>query len=396
MQDGVSGERRFGLDWLRIGAFALLILYHIGMFFVPWDWHVKTSRPQEWLELPMLALNPWRLALLFVVSGVASRVLLARMAGPGAFAALRSRRLLIPLAAGAILFVAPQPWAQLQEQGGDGQGFWHFWIRDYFEFGDSRGLILPTWNHLWFVAYLWLYTMVLALLAGLPPAARASLQRAFERLFEGWRLLWLPILFFWLLRVGLYPAFGETHALVDDPYAHAFYGAAFFFGVGLARSDRLWPRLTSAWQRTAWLALAGYGVIVLLDLTIAGESGALELLVARLARSVQAWATILALLGFAQRHLNRDGAARRYLTEAIFPWYIAHQTIIVLAGYWLRPRGFGPAVEFAIILAATLAGCAATYEIGRRIAWLRPLLGLRPSAKRSIDPTPSEAAASAP
>ena len=65
MQAQVPGERLYGLDWLRIGAFALLILYHIGMFFVPWEWHVKTSRPIEWLEIPMMAINPWRLALAF-------------------------------------------------------------------------------------------------------------------------------------------------------------------------------------------------------------------------------------------------------------------------------------------------------------------------------------------
>jgi peptidoglycan/LPS O-acetylase OafA/YrhL len=316
------------------------------------------------------------------------------MAGAGRFAALRSSRLLIPLAAGMILFVAPQPWAQLREQAGYGQGFWHFWTRDYFEFGDSRGLILPTWNHLWFVAYLWLYTMSLALLALLPEPARAGLQRAFERLFGGFGLLWLPILYFWLLRIGLYPVFGETHALVDDLYAHTFHGAAFFFGVGLAGSERLWTRLTSGWKPAALLALGGYGVIVLLDLTIAGESGPLELLAARLARSVQAWAAILALLGLAQRHLHSDGPARRYLTEAIFPWYIAHQTIIVLTGHWLRPHGLAPAAEFAIILFATLAGCAATYEIARRIGWLRPLMGLRPRAKPATAPPP--AAASAP
>lgn len=69
--------RQFGLDWLRICAFALLILYHIGMFFVPWGWHVKAAEPVEWAVWPMMAVNPWRLMLLFVISGVVSRVLLA-------------------------------------------------------------------------------------------------------------------------------------------------------------------------------------------------------------------------------------------------------------------------------------------------------------------------------
>ena len=71
--------RHYGMDWLRIGAFALLILYHIGMVFVPWGFHVKTAQPIDWVAIPMLATNPWRLTLLFVVSGYASRALLAQV-----------------------------------------------------------------------------------------------------------------------------------------------------------------------------------------------------------------------------------------------------------------------------------------------------------------------------
>ena len=35
-------QRLFFLDWLRIGAFALLVLYHVGMYYVSWSWHVKS------------------------------------------------------------------------------------------------------------------------------------------------------------------------------------------------------------------------------------------------------------------------------------------------------------------------------------------------------------------
>jgi membrane protein DedA with SNARE-associated domain len=83
------------------------------------------------------------------------------------------------------------------------------------------------------------------------------------------------------------------------------------------------------------------------------------------------------------------------MTEAIFPWYIAHQTIIIIVvGHALRAREFGPGTEFAIILAATLAGCAATYEIGRQIGWLRHLIGLRLARERATGP--SRPAAEAP
>src|SRR3546814_15263910 len=64
------------------------------------------------------------------------------------------------------------------------------------------------------------------------------------------------------------------------------------------------------------------------------------------------------------------------LTEAVFPFYIIHQTVIVVVGYAIVGRGIAPGAEFAILLAATVAGCWGFYLIGREIGWLRPLIGL--------------------
>jgi hypothetical protein len=375
-------ERNYGLDWLRIGAFGLLILYHIGMFFVPRDWHVKTAEPLDWAVVPMLATNAWRLALLFLIAGVASRFLLDKLGTPGAFARQRSVRLLVPLIAGMALFVAPQPWAELQAQHGYRHGFAHFWLHDYFRFAGLDGIVLPTWNHLWFVAYLWVYTLLLALgRALLPAAARAALQAGFDRLFVGARLLWLPILPIWAARMTLYPIFGDTHALVDDWHNHLVYGGLFLFGVGLAKSEALWRGVERLWRPAALLALFGYAAIVAYRLGVpeGGELPEPWLAAVRGLRSAHMWGAIVALLALARLRLDRDGPARRYLTEAIFPYYIAHQTIIVVVGHALAGRGLGPAAEFAILLAATVAGCAATYEVARRVRLLRPLLGLKPA-----------------
>lgn len=368
--------RQFGLDWLRIGAFALLILYHVGMFFVPWGWHVKAATPVQWAVWPMMAVNPWRLMLLFVISGVVSRALLAKLAGPRGFAAGRSIRLAVPLLAGMALFVAPQPWFELRDRGAYDAGFMHFWLSDYFEFGTRLGMVLPTWNHLWFVAYLWVYSLVLAGIAILPVALRTRLQTAFDTLFSGWRLVVLPILWLAFARLTLHPVFGETHALLDDPYAHAIYGFAFFFGVALARSSAAWGAIMHHWRTLLGLALlACAAMFAAHDL---GEEGPAWEATRSLARSALAWSAILGLLGLAQTHLNHDSPLRRYLTEAIFPYYIVHQTIIVAAGFWLKQASAGNALAFLVILLTTLLGCAATYEIARRIRWLRPLLGLKP------------------
>ena len=73
-------ERRYDLDWVRIGAFLLLILYHVGMYYVTWDWHVKSPYASAAIEPLMLLTSPWRLSLLFLVSGVATAYLLERQA----------------------------------------------------------------------------------------------------------------------------------------------------------------------------------------------------------------------------------------------------------------------------------------------------------------------------
>jgi glucan biosynthesis protein C len=384
---GMTG-RQYGLDWLRIGAFALLILYHIGMFFVPWAWHVKAAEPVDWAVWPMMAVNPWRLMLLFVISGVVSRALLGKLSTPRGFAASRSARLAVPLLAGMMLFVAPQPWFELRDRGAYEAGFVHFWLNDYFEFGGSRGTPLPTWNHLWFVAYLWAYSLMLAALVALPARVRVLLQRGFDQLFTGWRLVVLPMVWLALARLLLHPVFGETHALFDDPYAHAIYGFAFFFGVALARSGAAWTTILGQWRALLGIAAlacaALFAIHGMSDGTSAWETARL------LARAALAWTTILGLIGYAQTHLHHDGPVRRYLTEAIFPYYIAHQTIIIAAGFWLKQAGAQTGLAFGVILLTTLLGCALTYESARRVNWLRPFLGLKRVTPRSLSATAAQ------
>src|SRR5690606_35567530 len=99
--------RRHDLDWVRVLAFGLLVLYHVGMYYVTWDWHINSPAAGPALEPFMMLSSPWRLSLLFLVSGVATAFLLARARRDAAaangrvrFLGPRSWRLLVPLAFG--------------------------------------------------------------------------------------------------------------------------------------------------------------------------------------------------------------------------------------------------------------------------------------------------------
>ena len=384
-------ERRYDLDWLRIGAFGLLILYHVGMVFVPWDFHIKTAHPHRWVEAPMLLLNAWRLALLFLISGAASRFLLAKAGGAGAFAGSRTRRLLIPLIFGMAVVLPPQAWVDITVNHGYAQGFRAFWATDYWRFDKSLGVDVPTWNHLWFVAYLWVYTLLLAaVLAVVPGRVRDRAQAGFDHLFGGWRLIVLPVLWFAATRIVLADRFPENHGLFADWYAHLVYGAMFAFGIGLAGTRTLRATIARVWVPMGLAALAAWAVVATVDLSLAetDQLAPLPLAALRLVRAVQAWGGIVGLLGLAQRYLNHDHPWRTILNEAVFPAYIIHQTIILVVEYWLRPLALGGGAEFVILVATTAAGCAAFYLVGRALPWLRPFVGLRFARGRAVRAAP--------
>ncbi len=375
-----TASRHYGMDWLRIGAFALLIFYHIGMFFVPWGWHVKAEPTLDRAALPMLFTNGWRLPLLFVVSGFASAAMLAKYPAPGRFLANRTARLLMPLIFAIIVIVPPQPWVELMFKHGYEHGFWHFWTQDYFRFGALEGIVLPTWQHLWFVAYLWVYTLLLGLMLFLPVTWREALHRWFDRLL-GRPLLLLIVPITWLLAKVLliWPGAEETHALFDDLPTHAVYLPMFLFGFALLGAGSIWAAIRRIWPLALALALVAFAGIAAVEWIYPGNTPAPDAIMQWFAalRVVNGWAMIVALLGIADRYWNRDHRWRATLNEAIFPFYIVHQTIIVVVGWWCLRAGLGNGASLAVLLAATIAGCWLFYRIGREAPGLRLLIGLR-------------------
>jgi glucans biosynthesis protein C len=379
------GERRYDLDWVRIGAFLLLILYHIGMYYVTWDWHVKSPHSSPAIEPLMLLTSPWRLSLLFLVSGVATAYLLERQSVRG-FLRRRSVRLLLPLVFGMLVIVPPQSYLEVVEKvqyaGGYGE-FLGLYLTAYHGFcrGDDC-LIMPTWNHLWFVAYLWIYTLLLYVAVRAAPGIVPRLREWLERRFVGLAVLWAPIVYLIAARWLLAVRFPSTHELVNDWYNHAVYAPVFLLGFALAGARAPWESI----ERLRWHAL-GFAVLGWVFLCVWHGLDNIDALPSsmmlhrgwQLVFSAQIWLAIVAVLGFARRHLNRDNAVRRYLTAAVFPVYILHQTVIVVAAHALQPVRLDPLLEGLVLVLVTTTSCFLGYEVIRRIGVLRPLFGLAAS-----------------
>lgn len=373
------------MDWLRIAAFALLILYHIGMVFAPWPWVVKLPPAVDALIVPMALPTPWRLALLFAVSGFASRRLFDRAVDARGFLAERSRRLLVPLAFAMVALVPVEMWVRVRLAGYPGS-YAAFWLGDYWRIGTFWGREFPSWEHLWFVAYLWTYTAVVAVALALGRRRLAAVARR----VVGWasvgrRILWAPIAVLGAAKLALMFLVAERQGLVSDWGGHAEYLPLFVAGFVLAGPDRApWRAIARVLPQAAFVAGLAGAVAVAVEQAYPGAATPGHALMAldRIARLAMAWSMVLLLFHLADRHLDRDHRWRRPLAEAVFPAYLLHHGAIVLTAWWLIGAQVPQPVAAAVLLGVTLAVCAAGYAVARRVGWLRPLLGLGASAHR--------------
>lgn len=386
-----GAPRRHDIDALRALAFALVILYHVAMYYVAdWPWHIKSLHAAEWLHAPMRALNLWRMDLVFLISGLAFGLVRRGNTVPRLIR-LRSLRLLLPLAFGMAVVVPYQPYAQALANGLIEPGFADF-LRRYYRGGPWPAGAFDgwefgvTWNHLWYLAYLWVYTVLLAVLQPLADSGPGRRLRTAFTSLRGQALLLVPMLPLMLYSMALWPSFPPTHDLIHDAWLHAVYFTVFVYGYWIGLDAALWAELV----RLRWRTLAAALVLLALYLglrDLAVHSGVQTArLGVRLLADAYLWTTLLAVLGWAHRHLNRPWPWLGSANASVYPWYVLHQTAIILLAVHLAPWRLGPVLEPLALVAGTVGLCWAVTAVVRRVKGLRPLLGLPAQAPRAALP----------
>ena len=374
-----AARRRYDLDWLRVIAFGLLIFYHIGMFYVTWEWHVKSVYSGPAAEPLMLVVNPWRLALLFFISGVAIRFASDKAQSHWTFLRSRMYRLGLPIILGIAVIIAPQTYFELRQAQIIGPDYIAFWA-EYLKLDQAYPMITPTWNHLWYVVYLFAYILLISpFLPAMSRFAQGGGEKALNFAARGpVRQICLFVIPFIAYEMTLSRYFPTTHALFDDWANHAHRFTIFLLGYFVAKNAQFWSSVARALPLAASLVLLIGCVRLYLrifhreyyDDVIDGPFWTVSL-------TVYAWSFIVALLAVGQRYLNRPSALLSYLTAAVFCYYILHQTIIVAGGYWLTQLQLGPALEFILLTAITIGGCVMGYELIKRAPYLRVWFGIK-------------------
>lgn len=388
------------MDWLRVFAFGLLILYHASVAFFPdFDWLIKSPQTSEVLARIMDHPRGWRLALLFFVSGMGTWYAF-RGAGVVEFVHRRLVRLVLPLLFAMYVFVVPQVWYERMWSDGYDGSLLTFWLTRYFAEGRyPTGQF--TWAHLWFVAYLFVMSVLATPLFTL-------LESRFARPVTGWfravaasRGIYLLFLLPLALNLALSPWFPrQTNVLYNDGAWFATWMGWFVIGYLVARDQaRILPNIVALRRESLAAALVLSLALYLLAFTpVVAFVGDYEHLTAAFKALLMpfAWTMILALVGYFALYLNRPAAFLTWANNGVFSFYIIHQTVVVAALYHVLPWQTGMWPKYFAVLSATIVGSVLFYEIARRLpAPLQPLFGLQPPpAKRAAAPARVEEAVS--
>lgn len=342
--------RRYDIDWIRVIAIWLLLFYHEAIAFQPYGAlfrFIQHDSSLNALEIPMSLLSIWRIPLLFFVSGMGVCFAMRKRSWVELWKE-RATRILIPFVFGSLAIV---PLHIL------------LW-RDYYH---QDQVYAPDTGHLWFLGNILIYVMVLTpLFLYLKRQQHKAVGRAIRKVMGhplGLVLLILPfVLEAVLLKPGMFMLYAQT--------AHGFWLGllAFLIGYLMVYAGNSFWELAKRWN---WALLVAAASLFLLRLFAYN----LEAPNALLAIESNLW--VLAVLGLGYRYLNRPHPALRYLSRAAYPVYILHMVFLYLASYLLFPIQIPAWGAFVLVVALTFVGCYSTYEVIRRVKWLRPLFGLK-------------------
>lgn len=380
------GQRKYFLDWMRVLAFAILIFFHCAMPFVIFGWEIKDSQQSVGLSRLIWWLHQWRLPLLFFISGVGIHFSLQKR-NLLSFAGERVVRLLIPLLFAMFFTIPSQVYYEWLQKGKITGSYWAFYpsVWEMVPYPDGS----LTWSHMWFVVYLFVFCMLLIPVfvffrIGLVKKLRSQVANTLSHPILV-TLLFLPLAF---LYYSLYLEYPEQQSLLDDWFLFLFSLTLLLYGYLLAGSERFWASCER--YRFYYLAVASACILVLFvqywwNFNFPKQKDFSFYLYGTL-NSMHIWLLMLAATGFAKRHLNVNSIFLQQANEAVYPFYILHQTIIVAFGYYLVQLDLPVLLKILILIPVVFILLYLVYRLLIRPFMLTGILyGLKP---RRVKPLP--------
>jgi hypothetical protein len=343
-------NRRYDIDWIRVIAIGLLLIYHVAIGFQPWGMMIGfITNEQSWVSLwiPMMMINVWRIPLLFFVSGMGVHFAMQNRNWKQLLKE-RTFRILFPFVFGIFCIVPIHVF---------------IWQR-YYNF-DLKYTADP--GHLWFLVNIFTYVILFSpLFYYLKRNGDGKLVNGIAKVFRTPIGLLVVVAAFVLEAMIIKPYPYEMYAMTWHGF---FLGLlAFFFGLCFVLSG---PGFWNMILKFRWMFIAIAVALFIIRLLCFKMNTPMYLIVFE----SQGW--IISVFSFGIKYLNRPGKLLTYLSQAAYPVYILHMIFLYLGSMWVFGLNLDVRVQFILVLLITIVGCFATYEVIRRLKWIRFLFGLK-------------------
>ena len=395
------GGRLAYLDWLRFLVVLSLAPFHAAITFTGMgsvyvydnpvrDILLAGSTPVGVgplaLTLFTVFMDNWFMHLLFLVSGIGAATSL-RKRNAGQFLGERCNRLLLPLLIGTVFVISVQSWLRALSFGKFSGGFFAFFpsfFNGIYTGPQSNGNY--DWGHLWFLAYLFVFSaLALPLLLSIRRKGEASRILSVARRFTTMPLMLFPALSTGLLEALFRPGWPGSLNLVND-WANFTLYLSFFLAGYLAGSV---PELLRAIEKhrlaalilgvTAFLArITTYTLVTVSD----GYNG--TNIVAQAFRGIAAYGLVVAIIGYGQRYLNRQGRMLGIARDLSFPLYILHYAPLTAATYLLLNSGLSVWTRWILAVAVSWSFVALFTFLARFMPLVRGFFGISHPAIRTL------------
>ncbi len=346
-------KRRYDLDWLRVIAILAVYFHHIGMPFNGDDFHIMNAKSSKLLDDIMVYFEQFRLPLLFLISGTGTVLAFSKRTWKQ-FVKERTGRLLIPLFFGVLFIVPPQTYYQ--------------YINEFNSYSQLYSQGRFETNHLWFIENLYVISViVIPLIIFLRSQNSKALRNWFEKMSSykiGFLLGGFPLMLGTIILKRHYPTGSSSLTNFSETFFFTYF---FIIGVLFASKQIFWDNLKK---------FRHFHVVVLIVISLLFYSYYFipnNLIEPHLSLSIQwdiwhglccllGWSFVLAILGYGQVYFNKPSQYLKRMNEAIYPFYILHQTVIVVLGYYIIQLDLNIPVKIIILLVTSFLIIALIYR----------------------------------
>lgn len=371
-------ERHNALDWLRVFGTLAVFTFHSLRFFDGGDWNVKNNPTSHPMDIIANILIQWIMPLFFVLSGVATRYALRRQSA-GAFVNGRIKRLFVPLVFGVLVLSPHQVYLERVTHGQYTGSFWS-WLPHYFD-----GFYMLGGNFAWMGLHLW-YVLLLFLLSLLFLPLFLALRRPAGQGWMARTAAWLsrpgaPLLLF--IPVAILDNLIDPNALWGTRatggwnymvYIIFFLSGYLFFAEGGFQEA----------VRRHWLVAAVLAIVLPTAVLAFGLEGSILAYgtsgfhIFTTIRDLNVFCWLYALIGLGLTYCNARPRFIDTATEAVMPFYMLHQPVLLFIGYYVVQAAWVPVLKWATIYTTALVVIIALVTLVVR-PWgpMRVLFGLK-------------------